>query len=246
MLFRSEGDTRTLEVTLRERTSGLYALKLDLVRHVRELPRTLALSGVQPVGTQKLSGFISVSADPGVSVKTAAFEGLTEIPVAALPGANALATESGALAFKFIAADSGVATWKLSVNTETVETWLRAEVASTLTISDTLVTGQALVRFDIQNAPVKELRLKVPAQFKNVEITGANIRRRDQDGEQWRVELQSKVRGTYTLTVMWEQPRGGTNAVELAGVTVEGVERETGTLAVIAKAPLQEIGRAHV
>jgi prepilin-type processing-associated H-X9-DG protein len=236
---RKDEATRTLEVTLRERTSGPYALRLDLVRHVRELPRTLALSGVQPLGTQKLSGFLSVSAEPGVSVKTAAFEGLTEIPAAALPGANSLATESGALAFKFIAADTGVAPWKLSVNTETVESWLRAEVASTLTISDTLVTGQALVRFDIQNAPVKELRLKVPAPFKNVEITGANIRRRDQAGEQWRVELQSKVRGTYPLTVTWEQPRGGTNAVELGGLTVEGVERETGTLAVIAKAPLQ-------
>jgi len=44
------------------------------------------------------------------------------------------------------------------------------------------------------------------------------------------------VRGTYQLTVTWDQARAsGTNFVELAGLTVEGVERETGTLAVVAK-----------
>lgn len=231
---------RLLEITLKERTTGAYALRVDLVRNLRELPKTLALAGVQPLGTQKLAGFISVSAEPGVSVKTAAFDGLTEIPVTALPGGGSFATESGALAFKFIADESGAATWRLEVRTETMAAWLRAEVASTVTLGDTLITGQALVRFDIQNAPVKELRLKVPAHFRNVEIAGANIRRRDQDGEHWRVALQSKVRGNYLLTVTWEQPRGdGTNLVELAGLSTEGVERETGTLAIAAKAPLQ-------
>jgi hypothetical protein len=216
---------------------------VELVKNVKVLPKTLAVAGVQPFGTQKLSGFVSVSAEPGVSVKTAAFEGLTEIPVAALPTGNTLAAETGALAFKFLATESGAAAeWKLSVTTETVESWVRAEVAGTLTVSDTLVTGHALVRYDIQNAPVKELRLKIPDALKNVEITGANIRRRDQSGESWRVELQSKVRGTYLLTVTWEQPRNaGTNRVDLVGVSVEGVERETGTLAVVAKSPLQVV-----
>ncbi len=237
---RKDADIHVLDVTLKERTSGAYSLRVDLVKNIRELPKTLALAGVQPLVTQKLAGFISVSAEPGVSVKTAAFEGLTEIPLTALPGGNSMATESGALAFKYIAAEAGVAAWKLSVNTETVESWVRAEVASTLTVSDTLVNGHALVRFDIQNSPVKELRLKIPTQFKNVEITGANIRRRDQNGEQWRVELQSKVRGAYTLNVTWEQPRRlGTNVLDLVSLGVEGVERETGTLAVVAKAPLQ-------
>ena len=174
-------------------------------------------------------------------MKTAAFDGLTEIPVGLLPNGSAVAGESGLLAFKFIAAETGVAApWKLSVTTESVEPWVRAEVASTLTVSDTLVNGRALVRYDIQNAPVKELRLKIPATLKNVEITGANIRRRDHTGEVWRVELQNKVRGSYTLTVTWDQTRSAqANLLELAGLSVEGVERETGTLAIAAKAPLQ-------
>ena len=238
---RNEANERVLEVTLKERTAGAYSLRVELVKPMKGLPKLLSLAGVLPLGTQKLSGFVSVSAEPGVSVKTAAFEGLTEIPVGLLPNASAVAGESGLLAFKFIAAETGVAAaWKLSVTTETVEPWVRAEVASTLTVSDTLVNGRTLVRYDIQNAPVKELRLKIPAALKNVEITGANIRRRDHTGEVWRVELQNKVRGAYTLTVTWDQTRGAqTNLLELTGLSVEGVERETGTLAIAAKAPLQ-------
>ncbi|MGC3959802.1 MAG: type II secretion system protein [Verrucomicrobiota bacterium] len=238
---RKDGGERVVEVTLKERTAGAYALRVDLVKSVKSLEKELTFTGVQPLGTQKLSGFVSVSAEPGVSVKTATFDGLTEIPVGLLPGGSPRGNETGLLAYKFIAAESGVAApWKLTVTTETITPWVRAEVAGTLTVSDTQVSGRAQVRFDIQNAPVKELRLKIPVALKNVEITGANIRRRDHTGEVWRVELQNKVRGNYTLTVTWDQTRGvAAERVDLAELSVEGVERETGTLAIVAKAPLQ-------
>ena len=238
---RKDGGERVVEVTLKERTVGAYALRVELVKSVKGLEQELTFAGVQPLGTQKLSGFVSVSAEPGVSVKTATFDGLTEIPVGLLPGGSPRGNETGLLAYKFIAAESGVAApWKLMVTTEAVAPWVRAEVASTLTVSDALVSGRALVRFDIQNAPVKELRLKIPAALKNVEITGANIRRRDHTGEVWRVELQNKVRGNYTLTVTWDQSRSAqTNLLDVVGLSVAGVERETGMVAIVAKAPLQ-------
>jgi hypothetical protein len=56
----------------------------------------------------------------------------------------------------------------------------------------------------------------------------------------WRVELQNPTRGFYTLTVTWDEPRAGkTRALELTGISADGVERETGLLAISAKAPLQ-------
>jgi len=87
---------------------------------------------------------------------------------------------------------------------------------------------------------VKELRVRVPAACKNVEITGANIRSRKPEGEVWRVELQSPVHGAYLLTVTWDEPRTEKNhALEPAGISADGVERETGLLAISAKAPWQ-------
>ena len=252
------GSLRCVEVTLKERTSGVYALKLELVRNFKELPKSLALDGVHPLDAVKLTGFISVSAEPGLAVKTESFDGLVEIPVTSLPDTGLPvqreAAGSSLLAYKFISSEPKAAPeWKLNVTTETIEAWVRAEIVNTITLSDSLISGRSLVRYDIGNAPVKELWVKVPAEFKNVEITGPNIRSKGPENSSgsrsstpgtndvvWRVELQSKTRGFYTLTVTWELPRASkTSTIELAGVAAEGAERETGLLAIAARAPLQ-------
>jgi hypothetical protein len=132
-----------------------------------------------------------------------------------------------------------VPSWRLSVAVENIEPWVRAEIVNTFSIGETLVTGRARVRFEIANAPIKELRLKVPSEFRNVEITGSNIRSRSQSGDVRVVELQNRVRGTYEMAVTWEQAPGRTNQVELVGIGADGVERETGFIAVIARSPLQ-------
>ncbi|MGH7994331.1 MAG: hypothetical protein ACREDQ_12495, partial [Limisphaerales bacterium] len=267
----NDGGSRILEVTLKDRTSGVYILGIELTRSFKELPQSLAIVGVHPLGTAKLTGFVAVSAEPGVAVKTESFDGLTEIPALSLPDYAKLAGSGNVLAYKFISAEpKSVPEWRLSVATEAVAAWVRAEVVNTLNFTETLVSGRARVRYDIANAPVKELRIRVPDTFKNLEITGPNIRSKELLGETivggasytspknpdqsgthgarpsetnyhvWRVELQSPMQGFYTLTVTWDQSRPvKTNALEITGVSAEGVERETGLLAVSAKAPLQ-------
>ncbi|PYJ58116.1 MAG: hypothetical protein DME24_17465 [Verrucomicrobia bacterium] len=237
---KSNAGNRILEVTLPQRTLGNYSLQLQLVKSQKELPKTLEVAGVHPLDTVKLTGFVVVSSEVGVQARAASFEALTEVPVTSV-------REGGAgLAYKFIVSDPvpALSLWKLVVTTEAIEPWVRAEVANWLTLNETLVSGRALVRYEIQNAPVKEFRLKIPATFRNVEITGADIRRRDQNGEEWRVELQNKVVGNYLLTVTWEQPwsmkeQAKENLFDAAGIEALGVERETGALAVIAGSELQ-------
>ncbi|MGN6643515.1 MAG: hypothetical protein ACTHKU_11010 [Verrucomicrobiota bacterium] len=240
----NENGGRVLEISLKERTIGAYSLRIELARTFQQLPASLEITGAHPINADKLTGFVSVSAEPGVAIRTGTFDRLTEIPAAALTDASlprrSTAEAGSVLAYKFIASSPTTAPeWKLSVLTETVESWVRAEVVNTFTLSETLVSGKALVRFDVANAPVKEFRLRVPADFKNVEINGANIRSHSQTGEVWRVELQGKTRGNYVLTVTWEQPRAKNDSVALAGVSAESVERETGLLAVSATKPLQ-------
>src|SRR5208337_3358096 len=262
---KSDDGLRALEVTLKDRTSGAYTLGIELTRNFKELPKSLAIAGVHPLDTVKLTGSVAVSAEPGVAVKTESFDGLTEIPVTSLPDAGLprrSETEAGSvLAYKFISSEpKSVPEWNLSVATEAVAAWVRAEVVNTFTLGETLLSGRALVRYDIANAPVKELRVKVPAEFKNVEIAGPNIRSREIVGGRnpttspkenesgtrgtrpsevennyvvWRVELQSPTRGFYVLTVTWDQPRPAkADTMELTGVSAEGVERETGLLAI--------------
>ncbi|HTX20485.1 MAG TPA: hypothetical protein VMD27_01300 [Candidatus Aquilonibacter sp.] len=240
----NDAGSRMLQVAFKNRTGGAYTLSLQLTRDLKELPKSLALAGVYPLGAAKLTGFIAVSAEPGVAVQTETFEGLTEIPAVSLPNYATFANAGDLLAYKFILPEpKNLPEWKLSVTTEAVAAWVRAEVVSTFMLADSLASGRALVRYDIANAPVKELRVRVPENFQNVEITGPNIRSREQTGDVWRVTLQNPTSGIYTLAITWDQPILDTNAMEIAGVSAVGVERETGLLAISAKAPLQ-IGEA--
>src|SRR5206468_7329215 len=169
-----------IEVRLKSRTIGAYSLTLNLVRPHKDLPPALELVGVAPLNTLKTTGLVSVTSDPGIAVKTSKFDGLVEVPASTL-GENA---RGGILAFKQLNA------WKLALTTEVVESWVRAEIVNIVSVSETLLTGRAVVRYDIQNAPVQEFRLKVPAAYRNVEITGTNIRERAQSNGRWRAELQ--------------------------------------------------------
>jgi len=237
---KAEPGRRIVEVTLKQKVSGAYALQLQLVHPLSTMPSSLDVPGVHPLDATKLTGFVVVSPEAGVQIKPGAREGLTEVPLASVP-------EGGTgLAYRYLSNDPAPATapWRLSVSPEAVESWVRAETMTWLTLSETLAGGRALMRFEVQNAPVKEFRLRIPAAFRNVEIEGVNVRRRDRNGEEWRVELQSRVVGTHTLTVTWEQPwnvreEAKESRFDVAGVEALGVERETGAVAVIARAPLQ-------
>ncbi len=233
---RGDETNRWLDLALRQRSLGPVQVTVQLVRAWTNLPPTLELAGVQPLGVEKLSGYVAVTADAGVGLKTAQVTGATEIPAATL--ANPPAGGAAALAFKYLGAGPQPNPWRLALVTERLEAWVRAEIVTFVTINETLATGRSQVRYDIANAPVKELRLKTPLAWRNVEINGEGVRRRDQttngDALDWRVELQSNVRDDYRLEVRWELPRGGTNALTFTGLEALGAERETGALGFFA------------
>ncbi len=51
--------------------------------------------------------------------------------------------------------------------------WVRAEIVNTFTLAETLVSARALVRYDIANAPVKELRVARPGGIQERRNSGA-------------------------------------------------------------------------
>jgi hypothetical protein len=230
---RESGGGPVVEVTLKERAQGAYRLNLELVRFLNPLPASLNLTGAQPLGIQKLSGVISVSAEEGIQIKSERFEGLSEIPVAAVAG-----MVGAGLGFKILPGDAGdglQSPWTLTLATESMQAWVRAEVVTLASLTENLVNGRSQVRYEILNAPTRLFRLRVPAAYRNVDVTGRDIRRKDYDekNREWTIELQNKVRGTYLLTATWDLPwqikEGG---FDFGGVEVMGVERETGILAI--------------
>jgi hypothetical protein len=240
---RAQHDQRIIEVGLKERTAGEYTLRARLTRLLPAVPPSLEIVGVHPMDAQKLSGLVAVSCEEGLAIKTESFEGMTEAPAFRLSDVPPSASAGSVLTYKFISAEPTTQPgWKLAVAVEKLEAWVRAEVVNWISVSETLLSGRATLRYVVQNAPLRELRLKLPATMRNVEVTGANIRRRDHQDGVWRVELQRPVRGAYALTVTWEQPlAAGATATEFAweGPTALDVERETGFVAVLAPSSLK-------
>ncbi len=234
---------RELELTLKQRTTGEIAVDIGFSRALTNLPPQINLVGLTPVGIARVAGFVSATAEPGINLKSIAFPGLAEIPANTLPNGGTATT--GWLAFKRLPTDAGSSEWSLTLATETVDSWVRAETATFVTVGESFASGRAIVRYDIQNAPVKEFVLRVPTAWKNVEITGPGIRRRDQtnrpNGIEWRIELQNKARGDFRLQVKWEQPRDTTNLFAVSGLEVLGAERETGSIAFYTRGQVQLI-----
>ena len=233
---------REIEILLKQKTLGVVHVAVSAMRAMSNLPGALALAGIHPIDAVKITGYVSAAAEAGLALKTGTLSGITEIPVAELSPERV--RQAPILAYKYLAFQATpAAPWTLSLLPDALESWVRAEVASTYLVSETMVTGSAVVKYDIQNAPRKDFSLKVPANWRNVEISGAGIRRRDAvtNGEvgTWRVELQNKVQGDFRLSAKWEQPRVTTNNVVLAGVETVGTERETGWLALDAATQLQ-------
>jgi hypothetical protein len=233
---------RILEVALQQRALGRLEAEVRFTRTFTHLPPQLELQGIHPLDAEKLTMHATVAADPGIGLKTATLAGLTEIPAGAVPGIQRAG--AGLLAFRHVASErqSGPG-WRLVLDAEELDSWVRAEIVNHASVGETLINGRSYVRYEIQNAPVKEFRLRVPAEWRNVEIFGAGLRRRDHADGEWRVELQSAVVGEYRLTVFWEMPRASTNVQTLAGVQAVGVERETGALGIATQGQLQLVPR---
>lgn len=234
----NEAGVRVLELSLKERTLGAVGVEIKLQHSLTNLPASWQLAGVHPLGAAKLTGYLTVAAGAGVGLKTAGLEQAVEIPASSVPGASG--GTAGLLAYKYLASEQmAAAPWSVTLQTEVLQPWVRAEVVHMITVGEQRVSGKALVRYEIQNAPVREFRLRVPATWRNVDIVGAGIRRQDHTNEEWRVELQNPVFGSHRLTVHWEMSRAATNDLVLSGVEALGVERESGALGLVAQGQLQ-------
>jgi hypothetical protein len=228
---------RLLEIALQQRTLGPLRVQLQLRQSLTNLPSSLILTGVHPLDVDKLAGSITAASAPGVGLKTQSVRGAIEVPASA--AAPAMRRISGLLAFKYLAAERiNEEPWHIALTTERLESWVRVESATFITVDETHVSGRTLFRFEIQNAPTREFRFRVPVACRNVEIYGPGIRRRDQSDDEWRVELQNPVFGEYRLTMAWDGTRSPGTELVLAGPETLGVERETGAVAVMAPGQL--------
>ena len=221
-----------LTVNFNSRVLGSRKLEVQLEQTLKALPDKLEVAPLRVAGAAKETAQIGATAVPGIQLKTAtdALSALREVSV------NTLASRGD----ETLAYNADQADWKLTLAAERLAARITADVFNLITIGDGLLGGSATIRYAIINQGVQEFRVKVPSLWKNVEFTGPNIRRRELQGDTWVIGLQEKAWGGYTLVVTYDYQFDPHKAsLPIGGIHPDGVERETGSVALTSAASLQ-------
>ena len=219
-----------LKISFASRVLGARKIDIQLEQANKEFPDKISLLPLSVAGATNVITQLGAASSPGIRLKTAELDGLREVPITSLPNRS-----DELLAFASEQAD-----WKLTLAAEKLSARVVAEVFDLVTVGNGVVGGSATIRYGIFNQGVQEFRIALPAHWKNVEFTGANIRRKEQQTNVWTITLQDKAWGGYTLVITYDyqfDPKGST--LDLAGAHTLDVERETGSLGVMTAASLK-------
>lgn len=232
---RDQAGTRQIKLFFKTAVSGRALVEVRLEKTLAEgqAEFTAPLFRVAEARTER--GYLVLRAEKGVRFKPAVVTNLTEVHLASLPTRVPDAQQ----AFRFKDGD-----WTLGAKIEKTAPAIYAELFQLVSAGESALYGSCSITYHISGAPVRQLRVRVPAACQNVEFTGHDIRAREKakDGtnDEWQVTFQEKILGDYTLLVTYDQPfafEGG--SVALGGIETPGTENESGYLVLAGAASLQ-------
>jgi len=110
-----------------------------------------------------------------------------------------------------------------------------------LTLSDEVVSANAVFNYDIKHAPVTSFTVSVPAGFSVVNVIGRGVSDRWKVAEgKLEIPVDYEVQGQYQLQVLFEQKREkASGEVQIPETATIGAERESGFVAVETRDSLE-------
>lgn len=215
--IRDEAGVRTVRIYFRNAVTGRQLVNLRLERTLPASAATFEAPKFRVAAARSERGYLALRGELGVTLRPAKDDGLREVPTGSLP----VKVAGAQYAARFKAPD-----WKLEIAVVREQASISAEIFDLATFGESAVYGSSLVTYLINGAPVRSLRLAIPEGWRNVEVTGRDVR-------SWRIEngvclvsLQEKIVGDYTLLVTHdiavpyeagEVHAGGLRALDAAG-----------------------------
>ncbi len=217
---REEQKRRIIHVFFRDAVLGRALVQVRLERSIGKDDTKFALPTFHVRDAKTERGFIVVSAEKGVQLKAESMDGLREVHTGSLP----VRVPDAQLAYRFKAEG-----WNLALESETTTAAIYSELFHLVSAGEGALYGSCTITYHISGAPVRNLKLRIPESYQNVEIVGRDIRSREQIGNEWTLSLQEKILGDYTLLVSYDQPfRDEGDQVLLGGTETLGTESEVG------------------
>ena len=217
---------RNLKVIFAGDFTGRQLIRLHLEKNIAAADGPWPLPRIEYPEAKSVRGDIGVVGAAGYRVAIDETEQLAEQPLSYFPQASRDLQQ----AFRIRQAD-----WSATMQIESLEGSVQADVLHLYSLSQGAVYGSALVNYFVTGAPVSEWRLAAPRSLGNIVVDGQDVRTWRRDDDQLIVTLHQPVMGPYTLLVTFEEkPAESDGAFQAGVVTPLGVQGERGYVHVVS------------
>lgn len=228
--IRDSGGKRVIHLFFREAVLGATLLDIRLEKSLADKQTAFEAPSFKLLHSKSVRGYIVIAAEKGVRIKSDQFSGLREV----LTGSVETRVAGAQHAYRFKEDD-----WTLNVGVERTEATIHSEMFHLVSIGEGVLYCSAVVTYHIEGAPVRYLKLQIPAEFQNVEFTGRDVRGWEHAGDIWAVALQEKVIGDYTLGFTYDKHyeyKG--DVINVGSVQTVGTSSEAGYIVLASSANL--------
>lgn len=199
---------------------GRQILKIQLEKNGAPIEGPFEMPRVVPLGVKSSRGYVGISTDESLKVTAANQSGLSEMIVSYFP----VKDERLQIAYRLREAD-----WSAEIDVVYQESSVQTESFHLFSIGEGVAYGSSIATYEISGAPIQELAIRLPEEYENVELSGANVRDWQEESGVYTIRLHAPVSGTYSLLATYEtRLNQGDEAVSFAGAEPQGVQSERG------------------
>ena len=199
---------------------GRQILKIELEKNGAPVEGRFEMPRVVPLGVKSSRGYVGISTDESLKVTTSSQSGLSEMIVSYFP----VKDDRLQIAYRLREAD-----WSAEIDVAYQESSVQTESFHLFSIGEGVAYGSSIATYEISGAPIQELAIRLPEEYENVELSGANVRDWQEESGVYTIRLHAPVSGTYSLLATYEtRLNQGDEAVSFAGAEPQGVQSERG------------------
>ena len=238
--WRRQGGSVVLYLTRPVKQKCMAMIRLE--RLVKAWPAEITSLRATPQGVERDRGVVAVEKNEDYELKPTVGAGITRVGAEALPGrAKPLLQGQAAYVFMYVKTP-----FELKVEADKAEekaAEIYAHVDMLATVKEGNLRCKAKVALTIYKASVSELRLKLPGDVTVLNVSAASMRSYDitteGDEQLLKIGLLTRVRKSYSCSVVYERMLGDEPTVPLPALQVDGAKIESGNVAVRSEANVE-------
>ncbi len=225
------GNARILTLHLAGKTIGKREFNLTLTGRPPGSQEKWAVPRLTLRDASRETGVVTIVPERGLQVRAVDRKNVSQLDpreLADAPKDSArAAARPGALAYRLLQGD-----WALSLAISRLDPWVTAQVFHEATLREGQMLTRAVIRYKIENASLKSLRVRIPGldavSAATVRASGAAVADFvPVEGEEglWEIRFQRGVAGETSVEIEWQRASKDDGAESIQPIVLENVKK---------------------